>query len=139
MAGLILYNALNNNRIGLQERHFKDKIEPLDYYNDRELKERFRFDSEGIRFIMAALPNIRRQTRRNQALSSSQQICIALSYYGSGSFQRVCNIYFFIVFCFCSFRLCSRAAIEMHLLLHSKLGYCCAPIRYINPVTLHIA
>ncbi len=98
MAGLILYNALNNNRIGLQERHFKDKIEPLDYYNDRELKERFRFDSEGIRFIMAALPNIRRQTRRNQALSSSQQICIALSYYGSGSFQRVCNIYFLLYF-----------------------------------------
>ena len=73
-----------------RERVFRDRLNPLDIFDDTELYSRFRFDREGIMMIIDLLDaELSHLTQQNHALPTSLQVFITLRYYASGSFQSV--------------------------------------------------
>lgn len=72
-----------------RERVLRDPINPLDI-PENDIFDRFRFPRHLIMDIAALLrPLLIRPTRRSRALPSEIQVCIALRYYATGSFQNV--------------------------------------------------
>ena len=73
-----------------RERVFRDRRNPLDIYNDEDLRKRYRFSREGILMITDIIAaDIEHPTRRNCALPPYQQVLIALQYYATGTFHMV--------------------------------------------------
>ena len=73
-----------------RERIFRDRLNPLDIFDDTELYSRFWFDREGIMMIIDLLDaELSHLTQQNHALPTSLQVFIALRCYASGSFQSV--------------------------------------------------
>ena len=69
---------------------FRDRLNPLDIFDDTELYSRFRFDREGIMMIIDLLDaELSHLTQQNHALPTSLQVFIAFRCYASGSFQSV--------------------------------------------------
>ena len=59
-------------------------------FTNEEIRDRFRFSRQGIRFLANLLRNdLQRPTRRNHALSVETQVLIALRFFACGSFQQV--------------------------------------------------
>uniref|UniRef100_A0A3B3S3R6 DDE Tnp4 domain-containing protein n=1 Tax=Paramormyrops kingsleyae TaxID=1676925 RepID=A0A3B3S3R6_9TELE len=68
-------------------RVFRDRQNPLAYPDDI-LHERYRFSSEGIRYLCQLLgPEVSNSTRRSNALTIEHTVCLALRYFASGQFM----------------------------------------------------
>ncbi|XP_053342479.1 putative nuclease HARBI1 isoform X1 [Clarias gariepinus] len=77
---LILRRAFRHERV------FRDRADPL-AFSDEYLTERYRFSSDGIRYLCRLLgPNIQHRTARSHALTVPQMVCIALRFFASGMF-----------------------------------------------------
>lgn len=73
-----------------KERVFRDRRNPLDFFDDDKVYERYRFTREGIMHITDIVaPDIEHDTVRNHALLPYQQVLIALQYYATGTFHNV--------------------------------------------------
>ena len=69
----------------LQREQFRDQLNPLEFYDETEVKQLFRFERIHIlRITSDMLELLRHPTGRNCALSSLQQLCIGLRYYATG-------------------------------------------------------
>ena len=73
------------------ERNFRREIEDvLLYYNDNELRQRYRFSRHTIEYITRILQDdISSITNRNHSVSATRQVLITLRVLASGSFQQV--------------------------------------------------
>ncbi|CAN7995719.1 unnamed protein product [Ixodes hexagonus] len=70
-----------------RQRVFRDRLNPLEEFDEDELQERFRFGHAGIVFLADTLrPDLERPTRRSRALSAEQQVIVALQFYATGNF-----------------------------------------------------
>lgn len=73
-----------------RERVFRDRLNPLDMYNDDELFRRFRLPRrELLELVDTFAADLDYVFDRKGGLSASMQIMIALRFYATGSFQEV--------------------------------------------------
>lgn len=73
-------------RVLRRERVFRDRSDPLAFPDDH-LYERYRFSSDGIRYLCRLLgPRIKHRTARSHALTVEQMVCVALRFFASGGF-----------------------------------------------------
>ena len=71
-----------------RERLFGDRLNPLEQYDDVEVKKIFRFERANVLKLVDLLaPHIHHQTGRSLALSPLQQVCVTLRYYATGCMQ----------------------------------------------------
>ena len=72
------------------ERNFRHEIDNvLLYYNDNELRQRYRFSRHTIEYITCLLQDdISPMTNRNHSVSVTRQVLITLRFLASGSFQQ---------------------------------------------------
>lgn len=78
----------NRRRALRRERLYRDHSNPLEKYDDSEIKKLFRFERENIHNIVNQLNvSLRRATGRSCSLPPLLQVCIALRFYGTGSMQ----------------------------------------------------
>ena len=71
-----------------RERLLRDRLNPLEFYNESEIKMLFRFQRANIIEITALLEqNLLRETNRNKALQPVQQVCLALRFFATGTMQ----------------------------------------------------
>uniref|UniRef100_A0AAY5K197 Putative nuclease HARBI1 n=1 Tax=Esox lucius TaxID=8010 RepID=A0AAY5K197_ESOLU len=76
----IIRRAFQINRV------LRDRQDPL-AQRESVIVERYRFSREGVIYIINLLePHIKCSTRRSQALTTSQTVCIALRFFASGTF-----------------------------------------------------
>ena len=74
-------------RLRPQTRIFRDRLNPLDCYNDKEFQERLRLDRPSFNFLLNEIEeDLEHCTNRSFAIPASLQLCIALRYFASGSF-----------------------------------------------------
>lgn len=73
-----------------RQKVFRDRLEPLQRYDDTELRNLFRFERRSIVTLIDLIEErLTRRTRRNRSLNPSLQVCITLTYLGSASFQQI--------------------------------------------------
>ena len=72
------------------QRVFRDLNDPLDCYDDLELVRRFRFSRASISQITELIANYLNFTERSYA-SPHLQVCEALQFFASGTFQIICG------------------------------------------------
>ncbi|XP_064646164.1 putative nuclease HARBI1 [Lineus longissimus] len=92
MAALMLavQMDLDARRAMRRERIFRDRVHPLEIYNDLQLYQRYRLDRQTILDLVDAVRNyIEPQTDRNHALPADLKVLATLRFYASGSFQEV--------------------------------------------------
>ncbi|XP_054167338.1 putative nuclease HARBI1 [Oppia nitens] len=71
-------------------RHIQDRSNPLEGLNTIECVQRFRLDHSGILDICRLIDeDIRRPTKRSNAVSTLLQVCAALRFFAQGAFYRV--------------------------------------------------
>ena len=71
-----------------RERLFRGRLNPLEFYEETEVKQLFQFERIHIlRITGDMLELLRHSTGRNCALSPLQQLCIGLRYYATGCMQ----------------------------------------------------
>ena len=87
--GIHLYDLPRVHRCA--ERIFRREIgDMLLYYSDEELRRRYRFGRQTIRYITRLVQDeIRSATNRTHPVSATKQVLITLRYLASGSFQQV--------------------------------------------------
>ena len=84
MRGRHHHQNIRRNRI------FRDRLNPLDAYNDAEIIERYRLSRELIIELYDTIgPNIEPVTQRSHSVPGMIQLFCCLRYYACGSFQRV--------------------------------------------------
>ncbi|XP_069165794.1 putative nuclease HARBI1 [Procambarus clarkii] len=86
---MLLLIALRNELALRRERVFKDRLNPLDV-SDKKLLRYYRFPRHMILRLCEDLKDdIKRITRRGQAIPAHTSLLVALRFYASGSFQSV--------------------------------------------------
>ena len=68
-------------------RVFRDRSNPLEDLEPREVFDRYRFFPGTIMFILSLLPNLSTPTRRNSPLPPTLQLLTCLRYLATGSTQ----------------------------------------------------
>ena len=69
-----------------RERVVRDRSNPLELYDDQDIFIKYRFNREGVMFIIDLLTNeLEHPTKRSHALSAPLQVFIALRLYATGS------------------------------------------------------
>ena len=92
MAGLIpLFISEEEEDSLARERVFRDRSDPLDCYDDLELVQRFRFSRSAILKITKLIENKLNSTDRSHAAHPHVQVCVALQFFASGTFQIICG------------------------------------------------
>ncbi|CAG2199125.1 HARBI1 [Mytilus edulis] len=92
MALMQLFHANNQNNLR-RNRIFRDRLNPLDAYDDHELLYRYRMSRQTLmRVIDMVRDDIVHETQRSYALTPEQQTFAAIRYYATGSFQTVVDI-----------------------------------------------
>lgn len=85
-----IFNINHNQR---RRALIRTRVSPLELYDDTELQSRFRFDRQGILYILDEIQSITDLLEpisgRKCNLSPVIQLCTALQYYASGAFQLV--------------------------------------------------
>lgn len=71
----------------IRERRFQQREIDLDELTDEELRSRYRFGRESIKFLVGNLKDDLQ--RRNHALSPTLQVLAALRFFASGSFLQI--------------------------------------------------
>lgn len=71
-----------------RERLYRDLVNPLEVYDEIEIKNLFRFQSPHILQITDDVKeHLQRNTGRSRALAPLQQVCVALRFYATGCMQ----------------------------------------------------
>ena len=71
-----------------RERLYRDRMNPLQRYDNVEIKRLFRFERVNISQITNNLQHIiEHSSNRNNALSPLHQVCVALRFYATGCMQ----------------------------------------------------
>ena len=70
---------------------FRDRNDPLELYNDLELVQRFRFSRSAILRITEFIFDRLNSTDRSHAAHPHVQVCVALQFFASGTFQIICG------------------------------------------------
>ena len=93
MAGLIpLFISEQEQQESLdRERVFRDRSDSLNFYDDLELVQRFRFSRSAILEITELIQNHLNSTDRSHAAHPHIQVCVALQFFSSGTFQIICG------------------------------------------------
>lgn len=79
------------NRALRRERVFRDRTNPVEVYNDSDLYSKFRLTRHAILELTDILHDeIAAPTLRNHPIPPVLQVCTALRYYATGTFQAVC-------------------------------------------------
>ena len=92
MAGLIpLFLSEEEEDCLSRERLFRDCSNPLDCYDDLELVQRFRFSRIAILKITELIQDHLNSTDRSYAAHPHLQVCVALQFFASGTFQLICE------------------------------------------------
>lgn len=79
---------LYQHRMLRRERLIRDRLNPLEFYDEIEIKALFRLERETILDIVEQLhPRLQYNSSRNSGLTTIQQVCLALHFYGSGCLQ----------------------------------------------------
>ncbi|XP_064639594.1 putative nuclease HARBI1 [Lineus longissimus] len=87
-AFLLLREQLVGVRAICRERVFRDRLHPLDEYDDVELYQRYRFDRQTILEVIDVVGDeLDPITLRNHALPRELKVLAALRFYATGSFQ----------------------------------------------------
>lgn len=72
-----------------RERLYRDRMNPLEKYDNVEIKRLFRFERENVLRITNDLQHIiEHSSKRNKALSPLHQVCVALRFYATGPFSH---------------------------------------------------
>lgn len=77
----------NQALLARRPRVFRDRSNPLEDLEPREVFERYRFFPGTIMFILSLLPNLATPTRRNNPLPPTLQLLTCLRYLATGSAQ----------------------------------------------------
>lgn len=80
--------------IGIEEtvnrRKIKDKLNPIEFYANNELPQRYRFTKESVIYLNGKVGlAIKHGTERNFAVPPLLQLLVALRFYATGCFQMV--------------------------------------------------
>ncbi|VDI63581.1 Hypothetical predicted protein [Mytilus galloprovincialis] len=87
MAANIFFDQFGRQR---NDRVYRERIDHLHQLRDEEVRKRYRFNKESIRFICNLLRDkLQQPTKRSQALSVELQVLIALRFYATGNFLQV--------------------------------------------------
>lgn len=72
---------------------FRVRQNPLEHYNDNEFLTRYRFSKKTFLYVHTLVANAikPKDLNRGLAVTSEQQLLIALRYYATGAFQIVCG------------------------------------------------
>ena len=89
LPGIPFYDLPRVNRRA--DRLFRREIDNmLQYYDDNELRKRYRFGRQTINYIVNLVRDeISPETNRSHAVSATNQVLITLRFLASGSFQQV--------------------------------------------------
>ena len=74
-----------------RERTFRDRRDPLEFYNDLELVQRYRFSRTAILKITELIENFLNFTDRSHAAHLHVQVRVALQFFVSCTFQIICG------------------------------------------------
>ena len=74
-----------------RQRVFSDLNDFLDCYNDLELVRRFCFSGASIYQFIELIANYFKFYRTSYAASTHFQVCVALQFFPSGTFQTTCG------------------------------------------------
>jgi hypothetical protein len=67
-----------------------ERVDPLTHYNDVDFHQNFRFTKENLQKVVDLIKDdIEFHTKRGCPLNPVQQICLAMTFFASGSFQHV--------------------------------------------------
>nr|XP_054774032.1 putative nuclease HARBI1 [Lytechinus pictus] len=81
--------ALVNAMVGAalhRERVFRDRSNPFELYDDRDMFRKYRFTRDGVSFIIDYIGDeLKHNTKRSNALTPALQIFVALRFYATGS------------------------------------------------------
>lgn len=73
-----------------RQRVFRDKANPLDWYDDQEFYQRFRFNKDGLIALTRLLENdLKPKRNRPDCFPPLWRVMIALRFYASGSYQLI--------------------------------------------------
>ena len=130
MEGPLRYRQLRNydNRRNIhvrQIRHLRDRLNPLEEYDDEDFRLRFRLTKDSVSDLVKSLDkDLQHQTRRGLPLTPMQQVLIALRFHATGTFQRVIGDLFGVsVFAACTvIHKVSRAIAKQKVQFLSFLG-----------------
>ena len=93
MDGSLRYRRLQqwvNNRPVRRIRHLRDRLNPLEEYDDANFRLRFRLRKDSVITLTAILKNdLEHQTRRGLPLTPMQQVLLTLRFYATASFHQV--------------------------------------------------
>ena len=79
-----------NNRPVQRIRHLRDRLNPLEEYDDANFHLRFRLRKDSVITLTAMLKNdLEHQTRRGLPLTPMQQVLLTLHFYATASFHQV--------------------------------------------------
>lgn len=85
MADLLFYVPARR-----RPRRFAFRAHSLDDYTDEELRSRYRFGKASLKYIVDLIrDDLRRETRRNNAIPPLYQVLMALRFYASGCFLQI--------------------------------------------------
>ena len=71
-----------------KQRVFLDRTNPLESFNNVRFKQLFRFEKANfLQLVDTLTESLEYPTRKSKALPATLQICIALNFYATGSFQ----------------------------------------------------
>ena len=83
-----LINFYRWRRAYRRERLLRDRLNPLEFYDNVEIKEYFRFERENILIIAGELHGaLQHVTGRGKSLAPIQQLCVALRFFATGCMQ----------------------------------------------------
>ncbi|XP_062599917.1 putative nuclease HARBI1 [Saccostrea cucullata] len=85
----LLQAILEENKIR-RNRIFRDRLNPLDAYDDAEILSRYRMTRQCLMDVIDIVrKDVSHETKRSHALTPEEQTFAALRYYATGSFQQV--------------------------------------------------
>lgn len=84
-----LIHDREDERLSVPRRRFRDRLNPLEVFNDREFLMRYRFTKATVVDLLQSLPLEASECNRGLPLSPMLQLLVALRFYGAGTFQVV--------------------------------------------------
>lgn len=71
-----------------RRRTFKPRMNPFEFYNDEEFKNRYRLTKAVVTLLVNLIePKIKPFTLRNRSICALEQVLLTISYFASGAFQ----------------------------------------------------
>ena len=69
-------------------QNLRDRLNPLEYYSEREFRDFYRFNKHNFLLIVADLRPVIARAANHAGLNVVQQLALALQFYATGQFQN---------------------------------------------------